>query len=358
MRNLALRAAVLSTLGQIAIAGSLGMVSTQASADWMTLPTAGFTISTPSTNQPTGTTAYVRCNTTGNYGSADTTRETATNTAASCHVKPTTGSRNDSPVSTVATTMVTTVRPLVLNNSYTGNTNITVGEVEERVWRNGTSNSTATQCVYGLRLSLYDVDYDTTQGGVQHLELNGFARGGFSSFTGTTTGKFIKAGYYHSTVTDEATFRLGRAFTSVQPRADQSDITGETFATGYVHRPLTTPAPATGTAVNGVSTYDTPLVAPTAGQQSAAIRTNWVEFTTDNNFEDDDGTSKPDSSQFYVWATGTGTGANSGCPALDGSGNPILTSNAYRFRQVGQEEAPLFEFPMSGYVPNGGNTNY
>lgn len=350
MRNLALNTAVLSTLGQIAVAGSFGLVAPQAMADWVNLPTTGFTITTPSTNQPTGTTAYVRCNTTGNYGSAETTRETAQSAGASCHKIPTGGSRDTSPDASITTVLVTTVRPLVLNNStYTNNTNVTIGQIEERVWGNGSSLDSSDDCVYGLRLSLYDVDYDLNTPDKQTIEFNGFARGGFGT-------KTVDAAYYHSTVTDEATFRIGRAFTSVQVRADEADE--EVLASGYVHRPLTTPAPASGTAVNGVSTWSSPLPVPTAGQQSAAIRSNWVEFTTDNNAEDDDGTSKPDSSQFYVRVNGSAAGnSNSGCPAKV-NGAPTLVANAYRFRQVGQEEAPLFEFTMPGYIPNGGNTNY
>ncbi len=350
MRNLALNTAVLSTLGQIAVAGSLSFVAPQAMAAWVNLPTGGFTISTPSTNQPTGTTAYVRCNTTGNYGSAETTR--ALTSTDACHVIPTGGSRNTSPDSSISTTLITTVRPLVMNNSYTNNTNVTIGEIEERVWGNGTSLNNSDDCVYGLRLSLYEVDYDLNTPGVQTIEFNGFARGGFGT-------KTVDAGYYHSTVSDEATFRIGRAFTSVQVRADEAD--DEVLASGYVHRPLTTPAPASGTAVNGVSTWSSPLPVPTAGQQSAAIRSNWVEFTTDNNAEDDDGTSKPDSSQFYVRVNGSGGGntSASGCPAKNTAGTSgTLVANAYRFRQVGQEEAPLFEFTMSGYIPHSGDTNY
>jgi len=347
MRNLALRAAVLSTLGHIA-AGTIGLTAMPASADWVSLPTTAFTISTPSANQPTGSTAYLRCNTTGNYGSAVTT--TPTTTADACHLVPPSGNRNNSPQASISTELATRIAPLVINNSYTSGTNITVGQIEERVWGNGSSIDSSSTCIYGLRLSLYeDVDYNLTEPGTQTIEFNGFARGGFGS-------KTVHAGYYYSSATDEAVFRVGRAFTSVQVRADLAD--DEVLATGYVHRPLISPAPATGTAVNGVSTYTDPLATPTAGQQTAALRTNWVEFSTDNNADDDDGTSKPDSSQMYVRVTGSGAGTTtSGCPAKSG-GSAALTSNAYRFRQVGQEEAPLFEFTMSGYVPNGGNTNF
>ena len=320
MRNIALRSAVVA---------ALGLASFQASAAWVSLPSTGFAV-TAGTNQVAGTTAFVRCNTTGNYGSGSSTP--ATSTADACHVVPTGGSRNTSPDPAIATPLISSTRPLVVN--YNGGGNVTVGQIEERVWRNANS----TSCVYGLRLSLAEeVDYDLTTPGIQTLELNGFARGGFSGLT-------VSAGYFHSTVSDEAVFRIGRAFTSVQMRASTTSPT-TTPAPGYVHRPINSPAPAAGTAVNGAA-WGSPLPVPTAGQQTAAIRDNWVEFTTDNNADDDDGTSKPDSSQFYVRANA--------CPAA----NAEPVAGAYRFRQFGQEEAPLFEFTTSGYIPAGANTNY
>ena len=317
MRKIALRSAVVV---------ALGLASFQASAAWVSLPSTGFVVSA-GTNQVAGTTAFVRCNTTGNYGSGSSspmyTTMPAFSSADACHVVPPV-SRNTSPDPAIATPIISSLSPLVVN--YNGGGNVTVGEIEERVWRNANS----TSCVYGLRFWLFeDVDYDLTTAGTQILEINGFARGGFS-------GKTISAAYYHFNTASEAIFRLGRAFTSVQMRA----LTPGQAAMGYIHRPVNSPAPAAGTAVNG-TVWGIPLPVPAAGEQTAAIRDNWVEFTGHVNSYD-----KPNSPQLYVRANA--------CPGA----NAEPVAGAYRFRQPGKSYGPMFEFTAPGYIPAGANTNY
>lgn len=342
MNNLKLNAAVISTLGQFIVSGGIGLTATHANADWVNLPTAGFTINTPSTNQPTGTSTYTRCNMTGNYGMDETTR--ASSNSDACYLTGT-------PDSSITTLLLSTIRPIVLNNSYTNNLNVTIGEIEDVVWGNGTSLNNSDDCVYSLHLYLYEVDYDLNTSGVQTIEINGISRGGFGT-------KSISAAY-QQTLSEGAVYRLGRAFTSVQTRADETDNT--ILASGYVHRPLISTAPPSGTAINGISTWSSPLPIPSASQQTAAIRSNWVEFTVDINAEDQDGYTNSESSKLLVRANGSGGGntSASGCPAKNAAGtSATLVANAYRFRQTGQQEAPLFEFTMPGYIPHSGNTNF
>jgi hypothetical protein len=329
MKQLAIKSAVLAALSVMAAPAI-------AASGFVTLPAGGFTIGSD-------TTPYTLCNQTGNFGSAESTAPTST-TNEVCAVFP--ANINTSPDTSAASTMIlsTNNRAIVMNNSYTNGTNVTVANVDERIW----SNASSTVCIYGTRIHMNNVDYwrEAGHSGTQRLELNGFARAGFSGFT---TSDSVQIAYFFTTITDEVMFRAGRTYTSVQHRADLLD--DEAAAAGYVARPLTASSTAS-VAITGVSTYDDPLLTPTAAQQSAALASNWVEYTIDANYLDDDGTSLPDTPMMYVKVTGTNA-----CPATSG-GVPVLTSNAYSFRQTGQEDAPLLEFKASGYVPNGAGVSF
>jgi YD repeat-containing protein len=229
-----------------------------------------------------------------------------------------------------------------MNNAYTNNTNITVATIEERVWKKDAATGVDESCIYGSRITVLNEDYWVAPGspGSQSLNVNGFARSGFSNFT---TLNSIQIAYYYSALSDEVLFRAGRSFTSVQHRASLAD--DEVAATGYVTRPTIAGGPPFSSPINGVGTYTSPLIVPTAAQQATTVDANWIEFTTDLNWLDDDGTSLPTSPMLYVLVTGT-----KACPAFEG-GIPALTTDAYSFRQTGQEEAPLIEFRSAGYVP-------
>ncbi|OAM51998.1 hypothetical protein A7981_00440 [Methylovorus sp. MM2] len=233
-----------------------------------------------------------------------------------------------------------------MNNSYTNNTNVTVATIEEIVWKKDGAIGSDESCIYGSRFTALDVDYwkESGHGGQQTLSINGFARAGFSSFTGLNS---VQMAYYYSSVSDEVIFRAGRTFTSVQHRASLAD--DEVAAIGYVARPTIANGPPASAPVNGVASYTDPLPVPTDAQQATTIDANWIEFTTDVNYLDDDGSSLANSSMLYVMVTGT-----KACPALEG-GVPTLTDDAYSFRQTGQEEAPLLEFKVAGYIPGAAN---
>ncbi|MEZ0231603.1 MAG: hypothetical protein ACAH12_02085 [Methylophilaceae bacterium] len=310
---------------RLAVLSALGLIPVHAMADWVNLPAVG---SSPST-------AYVTCNPTGNFGSGDSTPPSTLTDA--CAIFPAT--RNSSPESGYTLYASQIGRNVNLSNSYTSSSTITVATMDEAVWKNS-GTGTLESCIYGNRFTMIDVDYWKGAGhtGKQTLEINGFARAGFASFTN------VAAAYFYSSVSDESVFRVGRTYTSVQHRASLANE--DNPATGYVALPPTSGA-TSGAAISGVATYDNPLLTPTTAQQSAAFAANWVEFTSDNNFADEDGSSLKDSSQLYVKVTGTGA-----CPNLSGGG---LTAGAYSFRQTGQEEAPLFEFNMSGYIPSAGS---
>lgn len=307
MKQLAIKTAVLAALGI--------MTAPAMATNLVSVPTSGFSVSA-GPGQPTGgTSAYTLCNTTGNFGSDEST-------------EPTTGANNDCAVfpssSLVAPESGYTLGRLATRNLvYNG---VTIASVLDYIWRNSGNG----MCIFGTRWRMANADYNTTASGTQYFEINDFARKGFSGRTDVT------AGYYYTSVSDEVVFRIGRTYTAVQHRADLVD--DDDPASGYYAQPLSY-ASASTAAINGLSTYTSPLGVPTMDQQSAKIDGDWVNFTTDNNWLDDDGTSLPDSSLTYV---------KTACTSVPST----TTANAYSFRQTGQEEAPLIEVLMSGYVPN------
>jgi hypothetical protein len=311
--NMVLKAAVL---------GALGLVSVQAMATGLVnLPSTGFAVGSD-------TSPYTLCNTTSNFGSADITKidypsATANNT---CAVFP--ANVNTAPEASFS--LITSVtRNIVLNDAtYTNGTNVTVGTVVDRVWRKASTN----ECIYGAQVTLTNTDYDLNTAGNQYLEINDFVRAGFS-------GRTVDAGYFiDNTSQEEVIGRIGRTNVSVQHRADPSDADGKTAASGYVAQPLTTPTPAS-TPINGIEAYTDPLGVPTAAQQSATLDSNYVDFTIDVNYLDDDKSKTPKSPYMYV---------KTSCS----SSTHTASAGALSFRQTAQEDAPWVSFSISGFVPN------
>lgn len=244
-----------------------------------------------------GTTAYVRCNLSGNFGSNPngSTPPTfspnggANNTCAIPNINP--------PAAGYVQT-ASIVRNIVMKNAYTLNQPITVGTVSDKVWRNGKN------CIYGAKIRLNNIDYDrrAASPGIQYFEVNDFLRAGFKNRAPVTIAyHFTSAG---AGTSDDVLYRAGLTFTSVVHKQGDSA------------RPLTSVAP---------------------------LSQNWVDFTSDINFRDDDGSSVRDSSWLLVKSTCT-------------TAAPATLMKALRFRQMGQEEQPLIEVNVDGYAPVGGNT--
>ncbi len=308
MKNVILRAAVLSTLGlslQVH-AGSFGLVA---------LPATGFAVTG-------GTTPYTICNTVGNFGSSDTDADsTPTSTVNNaCAVNP--GASGTSPVSGYS-----------LANSQSKELDygaISIGTLKTYLWHNTTTN----MCIIGARVSTLN---SNAISGTLTFEINGIALAGYAAHNGSSS---VNAGYYQtSSAGDNVVYRIGRTHTSVQHRADLSNDAID--APGYVDLPLTSPAPAASTSINGSATPDTsPLAVPTATQQGAALSPNWVEFTTDANFADADGSSSTGTPEVYVEAS---------CPSATYTSAPV--AGAVMIRQTGQEVGTFIEIPASGFVP-------
>lgn len=219
---------------KLAVLGTLGLASMQVLATgFVNLPTTGF-----------GTSAYTLCNTTGNFGSSTTTAPTAgaNNTCAVFPTVETVSPIAGYGVSPTNSPDYSASRPAVMNNTYTGGVDKTVGTVTEYVWRNRT---TSTECIYGAKFVAINTDYGTAAGS-QRFEMNDFARGGFS-------GLAVDIAYFRFATNAEVVFRAGRTFTSVQHRA--SSISSSTPGTGYLALPGLSGSTAS---INGLNSW--PLV--------------------------------------------------------------------------------------------------
>lgn len=217
-------------------------------------------------------------------------------------------------------------RPVVMNNSYTGGNPITVAQVTEYVWRKQTGSN--YECIYGAKVNMNGNDYNTGEPDVQNFEVNDIARGGF-------TGLPVDVAYSSLPSIADVVYRVGRAYTSVQHRD-----------TGYSTQPLT--GLGSYPSINGLNSY--PGTA-SASQQLADIHTNWVDFTTDANWEDDDGSTSRASGMVYVKTTCT-----SAAPSTSED------DGAIRLRQTFQELSAdgvtgnfFIEVPVRGFVPPGGS---
>ncbi len=172
------------------------------------------------------------------------------------------------------------------NRTVTHNS-VNIATVNDRVWRSGTN------CIYGARVNLRAVEYSPGQ----TFEVNDVMRAGFRN-----RGP-VSIAYFYNAAADEVLFSAGLTFTS--------KVTPPNPA-----RPLTTSAP---------------------------ISTNWVDFTTDLNSEDDDGSTKPNSPWLYVKSTCT-------------TATPAVLNGAIQIRQMGQEGQPVIFKSIPGYAPAGANT--
>jgi hypothetical protein len=301
------------SLAVLAIFGFASQISL--ATGFVNLPTTGFTVTG-------GTSAYTLCNTTGNFGSGAATKASPT-ANNNCAVFP----ANEITTPETGFTLVATAsRAAVMNNTYTGNTDKTVGTVTEYVWRKQTGSS--YECIYGAKVVNNNTDYNTSAAGNQFFEVNDFARGGLAGLP-------VEVAYATIASVAEPVYRVGRTYTSVQHRPS-----------GYSSQPLT--GLGSKPAINGVNSF--PGIA-SPSQQLADIDENWADFTTDVNFVDEDGFTTAASGIFYVKTT---------CSSANP--NTSVSDEAIRLRQTFQNLAatgvgdnPFVEIKVRGFVPPGGS---
>ncbi len=284
---------------KVAVLGALGLVSAQAMATgFVNLPTAGLNLS-GGTSSPV--TPYARCNDTGDFGSGTSTAPTAGahNVCAVFPANPFVAPAPYASFSLVTSNTQTVVMPA----PYAG-ANPNVATITDAVFR----NAAKTECVYAAFVHMNNAPLANGE----NWELNDLARGGFSS-KGT-----VQAAYYYTAISDESVFRAGRAHTAVRHMVGEPDL------------PLFSGAPAAST--------------PITSTGKAALSANWVDFTTDVNALDPDGSTFPDTSVMYVHTTCT-------------SATPALFTDAIRLRSTGQEGQQQIEVKVPGYAPPGSTIN-
>ena len=341
MKKTLLKIAVSSTLGfvstQVFAAGTLcALPAAPVSSAYINAYNAGRVI--PPLAGPATSVLNARMNfgTTSDGGSA-----------GSCEI---TGLANDGVAPATgygATAVVSATRTIP---SVTGGAT-SIGQVVERIWRKPAATAPVTptdMCIFGTKISvLSNTDHDSVAPGVNYYEFNDVARGGFST-SGT-----VNVGYFKQAANASRLYRAGRTYTSVQHRAYKYGA-GSTLAeqqnngTGYLDLPT----------IGGLSTLDingvnSPIaanvVATTGGNaalQQAQINSNWVDFTADSVYLDDDGGTNPVSSMNYVEFP-----CNSDSAATINSS--WVKAGAISFRQTAQENTTFKRIDISGYAPPG-----
>lgn len=265
--------------------------------------------------------AYTLCNTTGNFGSSISTQP-STSANNTCAVFPT--NEVTSPV-TGYTIIASTTRSAVIGG-------ITIGTVTDRVWR----NTAQTSCIFGTSFSAANVDWNTSISGTQYFAVNDIARGGFGSGA-------VNAGYSLIPANASPVYRIGRTFTSVQHRAFAYDTPANKLLDGTNYLDLPT-ANSVSTAlsgeplpINSVTHASTSLTT-----QDAVVNSNWIDFTVDVAYQDEDGNSHLHSGMVYVEAL---------CDSTPVTG--WTKTGVIRLRQTGQENTTMQEIIIDGYAPPG-----
>jgi len=248
-----------------------------------------------------------------------------------------TGLANDTVTPVAGYTLAaSTNRPI----PYVTGAGTSIGTVIDRVWR----NAAQTSCIFGTEISnLTNINHTTGGAGGTtgpYFETNDIARGGFAS-SGT-----VNVGYFLQGANSGPVFRVGRTFTSVQHRnyiyAGGTLAEQQNNGNGYFDLP---PIGGSGPAING---NNTPLAANTispsvtTAQQEAAVNSNWVNFTLDSGYKDDDGGTNAISAMTYIEAP-----CNSTAPST------WVKTGAIRLRQTAQENANFKEIAIDGYAPPG-----
>lgn len=212
---------------------------------------------------------------------------------------------------------------------------IKIGTLVDRVWR----NSAKTMCIFGTRATMINADHDSTKSGTQYFEINDIARGGYAD-SGT-----VNVGYtiFSGTGNTSPVYRVGRTFTSVQHRAAGYDtlLNMQVNGTNYLDLPTKNSVTAAITGENSPVNATDPA-GTTLATQDAVVNSNWVDFTADTVFADDDGSTNALSGFTYIEAA-----CDSSTPST------WVKTGAIRLRQTAQEETTFKEISMDGYAPPG-----
>jgi hypothetical protein len=244
--------------------------------------------------------AYVLCNPTGKFGlSVSEAPKTDSNNICSISTPKLLESATNSPLEGFRFVGVK-VSDIEVPKSQVGE-RPDLAVLTDAIWRNKEN----TECILGTHLQMKN----SPLANGQYWEVNDIARAGFAG------GEVAIAYFYKLAAPEigggtEVLFRAGRTFTSVKAAADKQ-------------LPSIKDAPPPNVAISE--------------SNAAAYSANWVTFTTDLSFKDDDGTTQPNSSIFYI---------KYACDARD----PVSKPGAIRFRTMGQNGKTM-EISAPALVP-------
>lgn len=320
---------------KLAIFGVLGVLAAQASATGLvTIPAAGFASSAYTDCFNTGRTG---ADPKGNFGSYQPVTNPTTTVNNTCATFP--ANENTAP-ETGYTLVVSATRTIPTVTGGAGN----IGNVVDRIWRKPAATAPVTStdmCIFGAKVTMVNADHDSGTAGTQYFEVNDIARGGFSG-SGDVT-----AGYYLQVATASPIYRIGRSFTSVQHRALKYDAAANKALNGTNYLDL----PTKNSVTAAITGENTPIVATatavtTLATQDAVVNSNWIDFTTDAVFVDDDGGTNVGSGVTYVKAA-----CNSDSAATINS--TWVKTGAISLRQTAQENTTFKAIDINGYAPPG-----
>jgi len=277
------------------IIAGMGSNLTLAADGFVKLPKQGFADS-----------AYVQCNPTGNYGATKAVAPSdASNNACSVSSTNLMTSPMNSPIEGFSMIGMQ-VSGATLPASYTGaNDGVGVATITDTFWR----NKEKTECILSTHVQMNDVSLANGQ----YWEVNDILRAGFKN-------KEIEVAYFYKPQPDveggnvEMLFRAGRTYNSVKYKENQA-------------LPSLKNAPPVNKGLSDIN--------------AAAVSENWVDFTTDINFKDPDGSTRQMTSMFYI---------KYNCDDQE----PVEKEGAIRLRTTGQNGQEPIQINISGLVPKDG----
>lgn len=245
--------------------------------------------------------AYALCNTTGDFGLNRSVVTSTTNNTCKVSSDKLLESPMNAPLE--GFTMVGMIsRGIAMPAPYAGAVD-EVATLTDTIWR----NADKTECIYGTHLLMKP----NPLADGQMWEVNDIARGGFAGRP-VEVAYFLKPEPHAEYGLPQAVFRVGRTFTSVKHAKDDMDL------------PALKNAPASSIAITEI--------------QAASVHDNWVDFTTDINAKDPDGTTRVMSSMLYIKTT---------CSDYA----PVEVENAIRLRTTGQNGQHKLEISVPGLAP-------
>lgn len=248
--------------------------------------------------------AYVQCNPSGNYGNGISEKpDKNINNTCSITTAALLTSQMNAPLEGFNLIGIA-ISDVPMPAPYAG-TSEAVATVSDTIWRNIEN----TQCILGTHIKMLDAPLADGS----YFEINDIARAGFKN-------KDVEIAYFYKPQKEieggnvEMLFRAGRTYTSVKFTENQQ-------------LPVLKNTPP---ANKGLSDKNT-----------AALSENWVDFTTDINFKDPDGSTRQMTSMLYI---------KFNCDAR----NPVEKVGGIRLRMTGQNGQTPLEVNIPGMVPADG----